>query len=255
MMNISNNLVTSANYATGRAGNRITGIVLHTMVGNMAGAQARFSDPSSQVSVHYGIGLDGSIRRWVDESNTAWQAGDYQTNLTTIGIEHEDNGNYNDGARTPQMYESSSALIADICKRYNFPADKNHIFLHKNVIDKSRYPGGTACPDGLDTDKLINMATELIGDTMTEKEVKSQFSVVLHRDPKNDGEWQKWVGHAVQEFDDTMAAGPEWRLINDIVKNRYPNDEALVGQLRKQLVDVNASDSEKLAQIKAIIEK
>lgn len=166
-MNITEHIVTSANWDEGRGGKSIIGIVLHTMVGYMQGSEDRFNDPSSGVSVHYGVGMDGSVRRWVEEANTAWQAGNYPVNQTTIGIEHEDNGNANDSVRTPELYESSAQLVADICKRYNFPADPEHIFLHKNVIDKTRYPGGTACPDGLDTNKIISMAQSILqGDDM-----------------------------------------------------------------------------------------
>lgn len=157
-MTITKHIVTSANWDAGRGGHKVTGIVLHTMVGYMQGSENRFNDPSSQVSVHYGVGMDGSIRQWVEEANTAYQAGNYAVNQTTIGIEHEDRGNANDAVRTPALYESSSDLVAAICKRYGFPADKSHIFLHKNVIDKSVYPGGTACPDALNTDKIISMA-------------------------------------------------------------------------------------------------
>lgn len=161
-MTINKFIVNSANWDKGRAGKVVTGIVLHTTVGTISGAQARFNDPASQVSVHYGIGLDGSITQWVEEADTAYQAGNYSVNQVTIGIEHEDNGNYNDSVRTDALYSSSAQLVADICKRYDFPADSSHILLHKNVIDKSVYPGGTACPDGLNTDRIIKQAGGLM---------------------------------------------------------------------------------------------
>lgn len=162
-MNITQNIVTSANWMAGREGNAITGIVLHTMVGTSAGAYSRFNNPASQVSVHYGVELDGTIYRWVDEKDTAYQAGNWGVNLRTIGVEHSDANNPNDSVRTPAEYNASSDLVADICKRHNIPCDTNHIFLHKNVIDTSVYPGGTACPDGLDTGKIIAMAAAKIG--------------------------------------------------------------------------------------------
>lgn len=162
-MNITKHIVTSANWDSGRGGKKVSGIVLHTMVGYMQPSENRFNDPASGVSVHYGVGMDGSLRQWVEEANTAWQAGNYSVNQTTIGIEHEDNGNYNDGVRTDAEYQASAELVADICRRYGFPADSSHIFIHKNVIDKSRYPGGTACPDGLDTNKIISMAAAKLG--------------------------------------------------------------------------------------------
>ena len=161
-MNIQQYIVTSENWTPGREGNTITGIVLHTMVGTTQSAYNRFNDPSSQVSVHYGVSLDGSLHQWVDEANTAWQAGNWDVNLKTIGIEHEDNGNPQDSIRTPQLYQASAELVADICKRYNIPCDTSHIFLHKDVIDTAVYPGGTACPDALDTNKIISMAQAIL---------------------------------------------------------------------------------------------
>lgn len=91
-----------------------------------------------------------------------------------------------------------------------------------------------------------NKSQEDIG--MNEKEVKSQFWVVLHRDPKTEDEWKGWVGRSVQEFDDAMAAGPEWLLIHDIVAKRYPNDQEVIKKLREQTA--GGIDSEKVAKLR-----
>lgn len=159
-MQITTNL-TPVNHDSGRAAHPITGIVLHTMVGSTGSARSRFFNPAAQVSANYLVSLDGSISLCVRESDTAWCNGNYQSNLTSISIEHEDNGDYN-GPRTPQLYEASAELVADICRRYNIPCDRNHIKGHNEVIDKSRYPGGTACPDGLEMDRIIARANELL---------------------------------------------------------------------------------------------
>lgn len=202
-MNIQEHIVSSENWTAGREGTEVTGIVLHTMDGSMAGSQARFDDPTSKVSVHYGVGMDGSITRWVDEANTAYQAGNWQVNLTTIGIEHEDLGNYNDAARTPQLYTSSAELVADICRRYNIPCDTDHILLHKNVIDTTVYPGGTSCPDALDTNKIIRMAQDnLKGGNMT---LSKEEVIVIHQlifNGKNPGPGvvDAWTGRNLDDF-------------------------------------------------------
>src|SRR5437763_743387 len=94
---------TPVNHSSGRAGHGISGIVLHTMVGTIDSAQSRFFNPNSSVSCTYGIGLDGQIRQWVSENDTAWGNGNWQSNLSTISIEHEDNGDYN-GPRTDALY-------------------------------------------------------------------------------------------------------------------------------------------------------
>ncbi len=199
-MNITKHIVTKSNWDAGRAGHQVTGIVLHTMVGYLQGSEDTFNNPQLEVSVHYGIGMDGSIRQWVEEADTAYQAGNYQVNLATIGIEHEDHNNPNDSKRTPELYESSSSLVADICKCYGFPADANHIFLHKNVIDKTHYPGGTACPDGLDTNRIITMAAQkLQGVPMDQGTVTNLYLSGWQRQPTPE-ELKTWVGKPMQDF-------------------------------------------------------
>lgn len=155
-MNIQSHLI-NTNHAAGREGRQVAGVVLHTIVGTIGSAQERFSNPQNQVSANYGIALDGTIWQWVREEDTAYCNGNWESNLTTISIEHEDNGDYN-GPRSPQLYDTSSDLVADICRRYSIPCDRSHIKGHCEVIDRSRYPGGTACPDSLDLDRIVTMA-------------------------------------------------------------------------------------------------
>ena len=107
-------------------------IIIHTEVGTQVAADHRFNDCASKVSAHYGVGLDGSIWHWVDEDWVAYHAGDYPMNQRSIGIEHEDNGLYND-PRPDALYTSSSQLVADICKFYSIPCDRQHIIKHSEV--------------------------------------------------------------------------------------------------------------------------
>lgn len=140
------------NYDTSRL--PITEIVIHTMVGTAVGANARFNDPRSNVSAHYGVLLDGSVWHWVDETSTAYHCGNYSHNQQSIGIEHEDNGNYN-GPRTDALYNSSAKLVADLCKYYNILCDRQHVRKHSEIK-------ATDCPDSLDIDRIINQASQLL---------------------------------------------------------------------------------------------
>lgn len=147
-MNIINR-ITPYNFSNGRYGVRVDKVVLHTIVGTLDSAENRFHSagvPASRAaSCHYGVGLSGQIRRWVAEGDTAWQAGNWDTNVSSIGIEHEDNGNYNDGVRTDALYNASIALVTDICRRYGLSADRVHV--HNEFRS-------TACPDGLDVGRI-----------------------------------------------------------------------------------------------------
>jgi hypothetical protein len=131
-------------------------IVIHTMVGTVGSANARFQQAGEQASATYGVGLDGTLFQWVDEKDAAWANGTFDvnpgSNLDSISIEHEDAGDFN-GPRTPQLYAASAALVRDICTRYNIPIDHAHIIRHRECANAS-----TACPDALDIDRIIATA-------------------------------------------------------------------------------------------------
>lgn len=148
----------TANYMAGRQGHVPSMIVLHSMDGFMAGTIQYFATPrpANPTSAHYSIGWDGNIAQHVDERDTAYHAGDWITNLISIGIEHEDQG-VPYIQRSDSLYATSARLVADICKRYSIPCDSNHIKIHSEVSDNP-----TACPTGLDRDRIVAAANQIL---------------------------------------------------------------------------------------------
>lgn len=142
--------VATGNYDESRT--PIDRIVLHTMDGAWQGAAARFDNPLSKVSAHYGVKLDGSYIHWLEETFTAYANGNYPMNQRAISIEHEDGGDYN-GVRPDALYAASAKLVRDICLFYNIPVDRTHILKHSEVSDNP-----TACPDALDVDRIVREA-------------------------------------------------------------------------------------------------
>lgn len=146
-------------------------IVLHTMVGTVASANARFQNPAQKASATYGVGLDGKLYQWVDEKDASWASGNVRdgtlgVNLDSISIEHEDGGNY-DSPRPDALYKASAQLVAQICKRYNIPAARGHAVNDtqgtSGIIDHRDCPGAqTRCPDALDTNRIISEAAEYL---------------------------------------------------------------------------------------------
>lgn len=59
----------------------------HIMQGSLAGTDAWFHNPASQVSAHFGVGKYGHIVQWVDTHDQAWHAA--AANSYSVGIEHE----------------------------------------------------------------------------------------------------------------------------------------------------------------------
>lgn len=140
-------------------------VVMHVMAGTLAGTDAWFNDPRAKVSAHYGIGKKGEIHQYVSENMKAWHAGVVSNpkvpllknaagvwvnpNEWTIGIEHEGTGT----AESPlALYISSARLLADICKRWSIPLDRQHVLLHRELY------GVKPCPGVLDVDLILRLA-------------------------------------------------------------------------------------------------
>ena len=117
------------NFGAGRYNNSIKYVILHWIVGTLESADATFNNPTRLASAHYGVG-DDEIHQWVKESDTAWHAGNLMVNRQSIGIENEGGP---DLPISEATYQTSAKLIADICKRYNIPIDREHILGHREV--------------------------------------------------------------------------------------------------------------------------
>lgn len=135
-----------ANYSPGRAGQRITYIVIHDTEISFERAVAAFKSPWSGVSAHYVIrGIDGHVVQTVDDGETAWHAGNWWYNQRAIGIEHELDRIANPRFTEPQ-YRASAALVCELAARYDIPLDRAHVFGHVEVPGQTRQhfdPGPT----------------------------------------------------------------------------------------------------------------
>lgn len=130
----------TGNYALGRAGHCVETIVLHTMEGFAKGTARWFADTDAEghglahASAHYGIDVDGQLYRYVNETDTAWHAGNRDVNRRSIGIELEGHSDDPD-LMTDKMFDELVHLVADICSRYAIPIDRQHIVGHCEVPD------------------------------------------------------------------------------------------------------------------------
>jgi hypothetical protein len=140
-------------------------VVIHTVQGSYSGAISWFQNCSASVSAHYVVrSSDGQITQQVDETDVAWHAGHWDTNESSIGIEHE--GYVEDPGTwyTDNMYRSSAALVSDICDRYGIPKDRSHIIGHYEVPGCSTSGGGgsgchTDPGSGWDWDYFMGLVT------------------------------------------------------------------------------------------------
>lgn len=99
------------------------------MAGSLASCDSWFSNPASQVSAHYGVGLDGDFHRFVDRHDTAWANGllelgnvwpgpaGVNPNWLTVSIETEDLADV-DQVVTDEQYTMVRTLVRTVLGTY-----------------------------------------------------------------------------------------------------------------------------------------
>lgn len=120
----------SPNYTPGREGHPITGIVIHHW-----GADGQSHDgvaqylcrPGGGTSAHY-VASAGRVTCIVDPDDTAWHAGNWSRNLTTIGIECR-----------PEMSDADIQTVAELISDLRAAYGWLPLLGHRDII-------ATTCP-------------------------------------------------------------------------------------------------------------
>jgi len=125
----------------------VLGALQHSTVGAWAPSLAELTrEDSSPVSAHFLIGLDGRIAQLVDTSRAAWHA--MSANGRRIGIEHVDDGDHADPIRTSEQYAASARVNRWCAETHGYVPDETTIEPHRVYVN-------TACPSGLDVERII----------------------------------------------------------------------------------------------------
>jgi hypothetical protein len=155
--------VGSPNHYDGREGHTVRAIVIHTMVGTLAGCDAEFRNAATEKSAHYGVGLNGAVHQYVALENAAWANGvrgsnnrwpfgSANPNYLTVSIETEDN-------KDPALLVSAAQYTATLalCRmiRATFPTI-THLVAHR-VIDTGRSCPG---PRWVESGKMAQLARD-----------------------------------------------------------------------------------------------
>ncbi|MGW2458023.1 N-acetylmuramoyl-L-alanine amidase [Streptomyces sp. NPDC001761] len=116
-------------------GIRIDQIVIHDTESPYESAIATFQDPSSFTSAHYVVrSSDGAVTQMVPTKNLGFHAGNYSTNLHSIGIEHEGYAAHGATWYTQSEYRATAELVKYLAEHFDIPLDRQHIIGHDNVL-------------------------------------------------------------------------------------------------------------------------
>ena len=83
-------LIMNTHYTPGRNGRQIDKVIIHHNAGNLTIRGCYDVWQTCPASAHYQVQTDGTIGQLVWDRDTAWHAGNFAANTTSIGIEHAD---------------------------------------------------------------------------------------------------------------------------------------------------------------------
>lgn len=198
-------LTTSVNpnamYCEPRQG-RIEFIVIHhnATTNKDVAMSTWYTTSGNWTSAHYEI-TDNEIIGCVGENYTAYHAGgtggsDVPTipnvNHRSIGLEHVNSSGAPSWSVSDDTLRNSAELIADICQRYGLPINRNTIKAHNEVT-------ATACPGGINVDKLVRMAQDAANGKQPEppkpplpKPQKEDDKMFIYMKKQKNGNTEQW---------------------------------------------------------------
>lgn len=145
------------NYTQGRQGlDMLLFFVVHTYNGKGTSLKNWFQNNNLGVSSTDAVWKDGTVEHLVRDEDTAHHAGNWWVNVRSIGIEHQDDGNPNDSARTDELYEATCQNIAKKAFRIG------HKVLNESNIKPHSDFTSTGCPAALDINRIRRRSNEIL---------------------------------------------------------------------------------------------
>lgn len=129
------------NFTQGRKGLKPDAVVIHAFT-SLEAAEALFADPASDQSCHYVAAADGTVHQYVDDRDTAYHAGlvinpswallrqGVNPNLHTLGVAAAIAA---DAAWPDSLYDTVAELVSELCSRWGFSPDGEHVVLHSEI--------------------------------------------------------------------------------------------------------------------------
>lgn len=149
---------------------KIDTITIHHMAGNLSVEACGnvFAKTSRKASSNYGVGTDGRIGLYVDESDRSWCSSNKTNDHRAVTIEVANDTLAPTWTVSDKALESLIKLVADICKRNNIAKlvwsdNKSDRVNHKNGCNMTvhRDFASTSCPGNYLYSKMPYIANEV----------------------------------------------------------------------------------------------
>ena len=217
------NAILNKHYTKGRGGKKVNKVIVHYNAGNLTVEGCYSVWQTREASAHYQVEDGGRIGQLVWDSDTAWHAGNFPANQTSIGIEH---ANRSDGTISESCLDNGAHLVAAVCKHFGLgrPEWLKNVFPHK-------YFAATSCPGqiyGSQKDAYIQRAQKWY-DAMT-----------------SSGSAPSTGGSSSSSGGSTSAKKTVSQLARDVIAGKYGNGDARKAALGSNYAAVQARVNEML---------
>lgn len=109
---------------------------------------------------------DGEVASMFDEAYRAWSLS--STYYDSVSLSSETCNSGGAAANWPiseQSYVTLANVCAEWCRKYGIPANRERIIGHREVFTRYGASYATACPGGIDLDRLVRMINEILTGT------------------------------------------------------------------------------------------
>lgn len=158
--NLRQNAASPSNYTKGRSGAKVNKIVIHhAATTSFDGIGATFKNPSRGASAHFGVGRSNNVDQYVPVADTAWHAGNWSANISSIGIENVNSS----GAPSWSIDEATFNTLVELCRDLAQENGLGKLVVGQNLFGHRDFKA-TACPGQL-YGRLQELADRVNGST------------------------------------------------------------------------------------------
>lgn len=141
---------------------KIDKITIHHMAGDLTVEQCGelFAKVSTQASANYGIGTDGRVGMYVEESRRAWTSGSRSNDMRAVTIEVANDGGAPDWHVSDKALAKLIELCVDICRRNGMEA-LDYTGTASGNLTRHNMFAATTCPGPYLQSKFGEIAAEV----------------------------------------------------------------------------------------------
>lgn len=109
---------------------------------------------------------DGQVASMFDEAYRAWSLSSTYYDSVSLSSETCNSGGAAQGWPISEAsYQTLAKIVAEWCRKYGIPANRERIIGHREVYSRYGASYATACPGGINLDRLVSMVNNILTGT------------------------------------------------------------------------------------------